>query len=330
MLVIGNGRLVTRDPEQPFFENGAVAMDGTTIKKAGTLEEIKKEFPDAEYVDAKGGVIMPAFINTHEHIYSAMARGLSIKGYDPKGFLDILDGMWWTIDRHLTGEQTRQSARATYLDSIKNGVTTVFDHHASFGEIKDSLFAIEDAAKEMGVRTCLCYEVSDRDGMDKARAAVMENASWIKHALADGTDMIAGMMGMHAQFTISDETMELAAANKPAEVGYHIHVAEGIEDLHDCLTRGWSILCSEPQPQGGVQSAAHSPASTSTRTFLRVSASLPWRLWHWYETELEEEKGKNLRLMTQINKDFENSSLPLEIIKANKKLQEVKKCPKPA
>lgn len=62
-----------------------------------------------------------------------------------------------------------------------------------------------------------------------------ENASWIKHALADDTDMIAGMMGMHAQFTISDETMELAAANKPAEVGYHIHVAEGIEDLTTVL-----------------------------------------------------------------------------------------------
>lgn len=139
MLIIGNGRLVTRDAGQPFFENGAVAIDGTTIKKVGTLEEIKKEFPEAEFVDAKGGVIMPAFINTHEHIYSAMARGLSIKGYDPHGFLDILDGLWWTIDRHLTNEQTRQSARVTFIDSIKNGVTTVFDHHASFGQIKDSL-----------------------------------------------------------------------------------------------------------------------------------------------------------------------------------------------
>ena len=95
---------------------------------------------------------MPAFINAHEHIYSAMARGLSIKGYDPKGFLDILDGMWWTIDRHLTNEQTRQSARVTFLDSIKNGVTTVFDHHASFGQIHDSLFAIEDAAEEFGLQ----------------------------------------------------------------------------------------------------------------------------------------------------------------------------------
>lgn len=237
MLVIGNGRLVTRDGAQPFFENGAVAVEGTVIKKVGTLEDIRKEFPEAEFVDARGGVIMPAFINTHEHIYSAMARGLSINGYNPNGFLDILDGMWWTIDRHLTNEQTRQSARVTYIDSIKNGVTTVFDHHASFGEIHDSLFAIEDAAKEMGVRTCLCYEISDRDGMDKARESVMENAAWIRHALADDSDMIAGMMGMHAQFTISDETMELAAANKPDEVGYHIHVAEGIEDLHDCLKK---------------------------------------------------------------------------------------------
>ncbi|MCC8026166.1 MAG: putative aminohydrolase SsnA [Clostridium sp.] len=237
MLVIGNGRLVTRDAENPFLENGAVAIEGTAIRKTGTLEEIKKEFPDGEFIDARGGVIMPAFINVHEHIYSAMARGLSINGYNPQGFLDILDGMWWTIDRHLTNEQTRQSARATYLDSIKNGVTTVFDHHASFGEIHDSLFAIEDAAKEMGVRTCLCFEVSDRDGMDKAKAAVMENAAWIRHALADHTDMIAGMMGMHAQFTISDETMALAAAHKPGEAGYHIHVAEGIEDLHDCLKK---------------------------------------------------------------------------------------------
>ena len=235
MFIIGNGRLVTRDLAAPFYENGAVAIEGNVIRKVGETKALKEEFPQAEFVDAKGGVIMPAFINTHEHIYSAMARGLSIKGYDPKGFLEILDGQWWTIDRHLTNEATRQSARVTFLDSIKNGVTTIFDHHASFGEIHDSLFAIEDAAKEFGLRTCLCYEISDRDGMDKARESVMENAAWIRHALADDSDMIAGMMGMHAQFTISDATMELAAANKPEKVGYHIHVAEGIEDLHHCL-----------------------------------------------------------------------------------------------
>lgn len=237
MLVIGNGKLFTRNDEMPFVENGAVAIEGTKIAAVGETEAIKKQYGDAEFIDAKGGVIMPAFINTHEHIYSAMARGLSIKGYNPKGFLDILDGQWWTIDRHLTLEQTKYSAVETLISCIRNGVTTVFDHHASFGQIGGSLFTIADVAKELGVRACLCYEISDRDGMDKARESVMENAEFIRYALKDDTDMIAGMMGMHAQFTISDATMELAVANKPDEVGYHIHVAEGIEDLHDCLKK---------------------------------------------------------------------------------------------
>lgn len=235
MLVLGNGKVITRNPDQPLIENGAVAIDGTVISRVGETDELRAAYPQAEYIDAKGGLIMPAFINVHEHIYSAFGRGLSINGYDPKGFLDILDGMWWTIDRNLTLHDTYLSAMATYIDCIKNGVTTIFDHHASFGSIEGSLFEIEKAAKETGVRSCLCYEISDRDGMDKAKASVMENAEFIRHALKDESGMIAGMMGMHAQFTISDETFELAAANKPDEVGYHIHVAEGIEDLHHCL-----------------------------------------------------------------------------------------------
>ena len=233
MLVIGNGRMITRDESNAFYENGAVAMDGNTITMVGTTEEVKNTYPDAEFIDAHGGVIMPAFINVHEHIYSAFARGLSVNGYNPKGFLDILDGMGWNIDRHLTLEQTKLSAYATYIDSIKNGVTTVFDHHASFGHIEGSLYMIEEAAKDLGVRTCLCYEISDRDGMEKSRESVMENVNFIRHASED--DMLAAMMGMHASFTISDETMALCNELKPEGVGYHIHVAEGIYDLHQCL-----------------------------------------------------------------------------------------------
>ena len=230
MLIVGNGKVITRDSDLPFMEQGAVAIEGTRIAQVGPEQELKAKYPDAEHIDAKQGVIMPAFINAHEHIYSAMARGLGIKGYNPKGFLDILEGQWWTIDRNLTMEQIKYSAMETILAGIKNGVTTIFDHHASFGQIKGSLFTIAEAAKELGMRACLCYEISDRGGKEKA-------AEFIRYALKDDTDMIAGMMGMHAQFTISDETMELAAANKPEEAGYHIHVAEGIEDLHDCLKK---------------------------------------------------------------------------------------------
>lgn len=235
MLIIGNGRIITRDESSPFYEAGAVVLDGPIIRDIGPEKLMRARYPQADWIDARGGLIMPAFINTHEHIYSTMARGISLKGYNPQGFLDILDGLWWNIDRHLTLEQTRQSARATYLDCIRNGVTTVFDHHASFGAISGSLFAIADAAREMGIRTCLCYEVSDRAGPDKAREAIAENAAFIRHAQQDETDMIAGIMGLHASFTLSDETMALCAASKPDGVGYHIHVAEGIEDLHHCL-----------------------------------------------------------------------------------------------
>ncbi|KAI4448230.1 5'-deoxyadenosine deaminase [Eubacterium plexicaudatum ASF492] len=153
MLVIGNGKLFTRDENQAYIENGAVAIEGTRIVAVDKTENIKDTYQHAEFIDAKGGVIMPAFINTHEHIYSAMARGLSIKGYNPKGFLDILDGQWWIIDRHLTTEQTKYSAMDTMISCIRNGVTTIFDHHASFGQIKGSLFAIADAAKLCTIRS---------------------------------------------------------------------------------------------------------------------------------------------------------------------------------
>lgn len=127
MLILGNGRVVTRNPECPYMEEGAVAIDGKVICKVGPTDELKKAYPDAEFIDAKGGVIMPAFINTHEHIYSSFARGLAINGYNPTGLLSILEGMWWTLDRNLTLNDTYLSAMATYIDSIKNGVTTVFD-----------------------------------------------------------------------------------------------------------------------------------------------------------------------------------------------------------
>lgn len=87
----------------------------------------------------------------------------------------------------------------------------------------------------MGVRSCLCYEVSDRDGDAKSKASVKENLDFIKHAMADKTDMIKAMMGMHASFTISDKTMEACMKDLPEGIGCHIHVAEGIEDLHACL-----------------------------------------------------------------------------------------------
>ena len=144
-----------------------------------TTAALQAKYPQAEIVDAKGGVIMPGLINAHTHIYSALARGLSINGYNPTNFYEVLDGQWWYIDRHLTLDGTRASAHALYIDCIKQGVTTIFDHHASYCEIPGSLLTIAESAKEFGMRSCLCYEVSDRDGEEKCLQAIQENADFI-------------------------------------------------------------------------------------------------------------------------------------------------------
>ncbi len=235
MLLLGNGQLITRDPDMPYLANGAVAIVGEEILAVGEEEELKRTYPDASYVDAHGGIIMPGLINAHTHIYSGLARGLAIDGFHPTNFYEILDGMWWNIDRHLTIEGTKASAYATILECIRNGVTTIFDHHASFCEIPGSLFAIKDVAKELGIRSCLCYEVSERDGKEKCEESIRENAEFAKWARDEDDDMIKAMFGGHALFTISDETFAKMVEANNGMTGFHIHVAEGMNDVYDSL-----------------------------------------------------------------------------------------------
>ena len=235
MLFIGNGRLITRDGDNPYFENGAVVCDGDAIVEVGEESKLKSKYPDAEYVDAQGGVIMPGLINAHTHIYSGLARGLAIDGNNPTNFLEILEGQWWYIDRHLDLDGTKASAYATVLDCIRDGVTTIFDHHASFCEVPGSLFAIKDVCEELGMRACLCYEVSDRDGEEKALQAIKENGEFSRWAAKQDSDMIAAMFGGHALFTISDKTFERMVEENNGLTGFHIHVAEGMNDVYDSL-----------------------------------------------------------------------------------------------
>ncbi len=235
MYILANGRLITRDTALPYLADGGVAIDGAKIAAVGSTAELKTRYPDAEFIDAKGGVIMPGLINAHTHIYSALARGLSISGYNATNFLEVLEGQWWYIDRHLTLKGTRASADALYLDCIKQGVTTIFDHHASFAEIPGSLGEIAASAKQFGIRSCLCYEVSDRDGEEKCNQAIQENADFITYCEKNPDSMLAAMFGGHALFTISDKTFEKMAAANNGRTGFHIHVSEGMNDVYDSL-----------------------------------------------------------------------------------------------
>ncbi len=236
MILLANGKLITRDPSGTgYLPDGGVVTDGGKIVEVGETAALKAKYPQAEFVDAKGGVIMPGLINAHTHIYSALARGLSINGYAPTNFYEVLDGQWWYIDRHLDLAATKASAQALVIDSIKQGVTTIFDHHASFCEIPGSLMEIAKVTESMGMRACLCYEVSDRDGEEKSLQSVQENKDFIDYCESRPSDMLKAMFGGHALFTISDKTFDRMAAANGGQVGYHIHVSEGMNDVYDSL-----------------------------------------------------------------------------------------------
>jgi len=238
MILIGNGKIVTRDKSCPFIENGAVLVDGKTIKETGESSALRAKYPDAEFIDAKGKLVMPGFINTHMHYYSTFARGIALGGKPATTFGEILSGLWWRLDKQLTLDDVYYSCIGPMIDEVRSGVTSVIDHHASPFAVEGSLFKIAEAAKTFGLRSNLCYEVSDRDGEKIALAGIKENADFAKYCKGQNDDMTGALFGMHAQMTISEKTLALCVeAAASAGVGFHVHAAEGIEDVIDAVSK---------------------------------------------------------------------------------------------
>ena len=244
MIMFGNGVVVTRDAQCPLINGGAVAVgDDGLISALGPTQKLRREYPGAHFVDARGGLIMPGLINLHHHAYYTLARGLRPRPGAGKGLPALLEGRWWRLDRAMNLEDVYHGAAAAFLECVRSGVTTVFDHHASYGAVTGSLSQISRAADELGLRACLCYEVSDREGESKCRAAIQENVDFIREASRRGDGMRCGMMGMHAGFTLSDRTLEACMEALPATSGCHIHVAECLEDTtHSLQTYGKSVV----------------------------------------------------------------------------------------
>lgn len=237
MLLLGNGTVLTFDERMTLIPGGCVAMEGDAIVSVGDTAALRARHPGAEWVDARGRVILPGFINTHHHIYSAFARGIQLGGPPAQNFLQVLEGLWWRLDKALTPEDVTLSAYVSLIDCIRNGVTTVFDHHAAPRAVAGGLFAIGEVARKLGLRASLSMEVSDRDGPDAANALISENLAWLK-ACRDGKEArLRGLFGLHASFTLSDRTLARCAAGIDAADGYHVHVAEGALDAIDAMDR---------------------------------------------------------------------------------------------
>lgn len=229
-----NGIVVTLGEKNRVLWNATVVTEGERIAGVGDSAEMKQRFPVAEQVDCLGKIILPGFICTHHHFYSTMARGMSIPGEPASNFVEILERLWWKVDVALDEEDITLSAQLPLIDCIRNGTTTVIDHHASPSMRDGSLDLIENAVRQAGIRASLCYEVSDRN---IAGGGIAENKRFIKK-VGKGDGQIAAMMGMHASFTLSDATIEeCVGIAREAGVGCHIHVAEDAADREDSLAK---------------------------------------------------------------------------------------------
>jgi cytosine/adenosine deaminase-related metal-dependent hydrolase len=164
---------------------------------------------------------------------------MALPGPAPVDFPEILSKLWWRLDKALTLEDVRLSSQVMLLDAIRNGVTSLVDHHASPNAIEGSLDVIAEAVEQAGVRAVLCYEVSDRDGLQKTRQGIAENVRFLKRtsqeAVAGGR--VAGMFGLHASLTLSAETLEACRQAAPDQAGFHIHAAEHEIDQIDSLAK---------------------------------------------------------------------------------------------
>ena len=255
-VAIRDGRIVAVGAEHEVRAAlaGATAADTATADDTATgRAACDGAGAESRTLDARGGLILPGLVNLHHHFYSALARGLD-PGTPMRDFAEVLDRLWWRLDRALDPETVRLSAELSLADGVRAGCTTVFDHHASPSCIPGILDVIAAAAIEIGVDAVLCYEVTDRNGAEGARAGIEENLRFLEWCAGrsggrgkggdagpgeSGEDApgemagprLAGVFGLHASFTLRDETLEEVARRRPDGAGCHIHVAEDPVDV---------------------------------------------------------------------------------------------------
>jgi putative selenium metabolism protein SsnA len=223
--------LVQLDP--PRVEAGNLrTADGRIVALGLNIAAV----PGDEIVECDGAVLLPGLVNGHTHLYSALAAGMPAPPRQPKNFHEILQLIWWRLDRAHSLESIEVSGQIGALAAIRCGTTTLIDHHASPSVIDGSLTALENGIAAIGCRGVLCYEVTNRNSTTEGRAGLVENERYIRLCQQRATGTFAGLVGAHASFTMSEDSLagcvDLA---RKLTVGIHIHVAE--DPVDEKITR---------------------------------------------------------------------------------------------
>jgi putative selenium metabolism protein SsnA len=251
-LLITHGRVFTLGEQNELISDGAVYIEGDTIVEVGPSPEVSARHPDAEQLDARGKMVLPGSICGHTHFYSTFSRGMAVPGEPASNFVEILERLWWRLDRALLPEDVRYSALVPLVDAIRHGCTTLIDHHASPNAIEGSLDILAETVKQAGLRASLCYEVTDRNGVEGAQAGIAENVRFIKRCQAEKDPQLGASFGLHAALTLSEATLaQCSEAGRGLGSGFHIHVAEGVADQEESL-RLYNMRVVERLNQAGI------------------------------------------------------------------------------
>ncbi len=205
-------------------------QEGDVLIEDGVIIGVGVGLPSegADVIDLGGAPLMPGLVCAHTHLYSALATGMPLPAEEPASFADMLAGVWWRLDRALDAYAVWVSGLVGGVEALRAGVTTVIDHHASPSCIAGSLNTLDGALDMVGLRRILCYEVTDRGGPEEARAGLRCHEALLG---AEENPLRAVMIGAHANFTLSEDTLRACGAlARAAGVGLHIHVGEAADD----------------------------------------------------------------------------------------------------
>ena len=187
-----------------------------------------------EVIDLSGKYILPGFVNSHTHLYSALSRGMPSPKTAPRNFIEILQKVWWKFDEALDEESIYYSALVGAIEAVKFGTTTLIDHHASPNHIRGSLDLIKAGISKVGLRGILCYETTDRGGMKKRDLGLEENERFVTENA--NNPHFRGTIGGHASFTLCNDSLrKLGELASMYDCGVHIHVAEDKADVLDSM-----------------------------------------------------------------------------------------------
>lgn len=277
-MIITNGKIITWESPNRILDGHAIRIGGSRIEEIAPQAQLLEKYPQEERLDAHSQYIMPGNICAHTHYYGAFARGMAIPGSAPKDFPEILAKLWWSLDKALTLEDVYYSALVCLVDAVKHGTTTLIDHHASPNAIHGSLGEIARAVLQSGVRSSLCYEVTDREGEKGARDGIAENVRFINAVKGDSNGRLAATFGLHASLTLSEKTLEASRKACPDDVGFHIHVAEHPVDEYDSLAKTNQRVVDRLQRHGilGPRSIAVHAVHVDAREIELLAQSQTW------------------------------------------------------